>query len=305
MARVLVVDDSATDRELTRGLLAVRGAHQVESVADAEAALEFLAEHPVDLVLTDLQMPGMDGLELVVVLRRQYPLLPVILMTGVGSEQFAVRALQAGAASYIPKASLGESLMEIVRRVLSAARDDRAQVRVRKFLVGQELDFQIDNDPELISPLVQSLQDAALEMGIVDEYDRIRLGVALQEALVNACFHGNLEVSSCLRESDHRAYYDLARQRAGESPYRERTIRVSARIAPDSATYVIEDEGPGFDLARLPDPTDPTNLERPCGRGLLLMQTFMDQVQYSPRGNQVTLVKRRPSSTQAVRGVPR
>ena len=56
--------------------------------------------------------------------------------------------------------------------------------------------------------------------------------------------------------------------------------------------YVIRDEGPGFDLKSLPDPRDPVNVERPSGRGMLLMRTFMDLVEYNAMGNMVTLFKR-------------
>lgn len=305
MATVLIVDDSSTDRELAGGLLTAQGNHRVLAAASGTEALNLLAETPVDLVVTDLHMPEMTGLELVGIVRRQFPLTPVILITGDGSELLAVRALQAGAASYVPKVTLADSLTETVRRVLSAARDDQAHFRVRRFLTSLQFEYEIENDPELISPLVQALQDAAHDMGIVDDHDRIRLGVALQEALVNACYHGNLEVSSRLREENHRAYYDLARQRSAESPYQERRIVVRAAMEPGAATFVITDEGPGFDPSGLPDPTDPANLDRPCGRGLLLMQTFMDQVAYSARGNQVTLVKHRKLQRVPGRGVPR
>jgi anti-sigma regulatory factor (Ser/Thr protein kinase) len=64
------------------------------------------------------------------------------------------------------------------------------------------------------------------------------------------------------------------------------------RFAPGEATFVIQDEGPGFDPASLPDPTDPENLDKVSGRGLLLMRTFMDEVSYNDRGNQVTMIKR-------------
>jgi anti-sigma regulatory factor (Ser/Thr protein kinase) len=57
------------------------------------------------------------------------------------------------------------------------------------------------------------------------------------------------------------------------------------------ARFVIRDEGPGFDPHKVPDPTDPENLERESGRGLLLMRSFMDSVAYNPTGNEVTLVK--------------
>ena len=59
------------------------------------------------------------------------------------------------------------------------------------------------------------------------------------------------------------------------------------------ATFVIRDDGPGFDLNSLPDPTDPENLLKPSGRGLLLIRTFMDEVSHNSTGNQITLVRRR------------
>jgi anti-sigma regulatory factor (Ser/Thr protein kinase) len=63
-------------------------------------------------------------------------------------------------------------------------------------------------------------------------------------------------------------------------------------VTPTSGKFVIRDQGPGFDPAQLPDPTDPENLERVSGRGLLLMRTFMDEVTFNKSGNQVTMVKR-------------
>jgi anti-sigma regulatory factor (Ser/Thr protein kinase) len=87
----------------------------------------------------------------------------------------------------------------------------------------------------------------------------------------------------------------------GLLPYSQRRIHVKARYSPDSAVFCIRDEGPGFNRQELPDPTDPSNIERPCGRGLLLMQTFMDEVEYNSSGNEVTMTKRRrdPSATRS------
>ncbi len=58
-----------------------------------------------------------------------------------------------------------------------------------------------------------------------------------------------------------------------------------------SVRIEIEDEGEGFDVADIPDPTADENLERPCGRGLMLMRAFMTSITYNERGNRVVLVK--------------
>ena len=60
-----------------------------------------------------------------------------------------------------------------------------------------------------------------------------------------------------------------------------------------AASFIIRDEGPGFDPSKLPDPTDARNLGKPSGRGLLLIRTFMDEVGYNPSGNEIRLIKRR------------
>jgi anti-sigma regulatory factor (Ser/Thr protein kinase) len=188
---------------------------------------------------------------------------------------------------------LNQQLGETVRRVLQAAILDRAHIRLMRRLVRQEVEFVIENDAELMSYMVQYLQDTSLAMGVCDESDRVRIGVALQEALTNASFHGNLELQSSLREDDHRAYYQLALQRQNSQPWSSRRIHVTARFTSDWAEFVIRDDGAGFNPGCLPDPKDPANLERPCGRGLLLMHSFMDVVDYNAVGNEVKLVKRR------------
>jgi CheY-like chemotaxis protein len=297
MPTVLVVDDSLTDRCLAGGLLTRHEGWEVHYATDGRDALEQIELHLPDLVVTDLNMPELDGLQLVKVIRENYPLVPVILMTAQGSEQIAVQALQSGASSYVPKQRLSSDLEATVQQVLCMSRADRAHVRLMRRLKHQQVRFEIENDQDLISTVVQYLQDAIRGMGLCDDAERVRIGVALQEALVNACFHGNLEVSSSLREVDHRAYYDLAKERSQQLPYRDRRIFISAELSPEEMAIVIRDQGPGFDPSRLPDTTDPANLEKPSGRGLLLMQTFMSEVRYNATGNEVTLIRRRPSRT--------
>lgn len=297
MPTILVVDDSATDRLLAGGLLAENGDFDVEYAVDGSDAIIKIELHVPDLIVTDMDMPELNGLELVAVIRRAYPLVPVVLMTARGSEELALQALRAGAASYVPKRQLNTELLETVHQVYSAAREDRGRIRLMRRMTEQQVQFTIENDHELIASLVQYLKDGAAGMGVCDESERVRTGVALQEALTNACLHGNLEVDSALREIDHKEYYDLARLRMSQPPYAQRRIHVTARYSLDSAEFIIRDEGPGFNRAALPDPTDPTNIERPCGRGLLLMQTFMDEVKYNAAGNEVTMIKRRSGAT--------
>jgi CheY-like chemotaxis protein len=291
VTNILVVDDSATDRRVVGGLLRRRAGWNIQFAVDGREALALIASEAPDVVLTDLQMPEMNGLELVEAMRQQYPMIPVILMTAQGSESIAAEALAHGASSYVPKRQLAEELVEIVERVLSVSGERQTRRTLMQKMRQIRCSFVLGNDPALLTSLVSHMQDLLHQMEVLPENERIRVGVALEEALLNASYHGNLEVSSTLREENHAAYYELARERSGCPPFSERNIYVDVELSREMVQYVIRDEGPGFDPGELPDPTDPAYLDRPCGRGLLLMRTFMDDVEYNPLGNEVTLVK--------------
>jgi CheY-like chemotaxis protein/anti-sigma regulatory factor (Ser/Thr protein kinase) len=293
---VLVVDDSAVDRHLAGAIVHKIDGWQAVFAAHGREALDVIERQPPDIVLTDLLMPEMDGLELVQAVRARHPLVPVILMTAHGSEDIAIQALQKGAASYVPKKSLARDLEETLDQVLAASQTNRNQKRIVESLVHHESHFVLDNDTALIAPLVGHIEQNLDRMQVCAPSGLILVGVALHEALTNAILHGNLEVSSEMRETDEKQYYRLAAERRSQAPYGERRVFVQVAVNRQDATFVVRDEGPGFDPGTLPDPTDPANLGRVSGRGLLLIQTFMDRVEHNPRGNQITMVKRSGTS---------
>lgn len=293
MTTILVVDDSPIDRQLVGGLLRQDTDWVIEFAEDGASALERIRSAPLDLVITDMQMPGVNGLELVASLRKSFSQVPVILMTGKGSEEIAVEALHAGAASYVPKRSLSTMLIETSRRVISAFHDDRHRTELLR-RVGLRIEaFELENDVNLLLSLSRYLQQMLGEIWNIDRTDRLRSGTAFEEALLNALYHGNLEVSSDLKEIDHTAFYRMVEERRTTSPWRDRRILVKIRLSSEDVEVVIRDQGPGFDPSKLPDPTDPENLDRPCGRGVMLMRAFMDDVSYNEHGNEVTLRRNR------------
>ena len=298
MTRVLVVDDCAVDRTLAGEILKKNGGFTIDYARSGEEALQQIGRCLPDLVLTDLQMPHIDGLQLVSAVREQYPRVPVILMTSQGSEEIAFKALQLGAASYVPKTFLYDNLRDTAEKVLRASANESYHQKAMECLARSERLYLLVNDPALFTPLIVHFQEECVALGICNRADRVRLGMGLGEALANAMFHGNLELSSSLREIDADAYQQLAEVRRGQSPYQERRIAIEVRLAPGTAVFVIRDEGSGFDPTSLPDPTYPANLEKVTGRGILLMQAFMDQVDFNARGNEVTMIKRSLSNGQ-------
>lgn len=300
MAQILIVDDSAVDCRIAASLLGKGAMLSVETAENGRAALELIERSLPDLIVTDLQMPELDGLGLIQAVRTRYPRVPVILMTAHGSEELAVAALEAGAASYVPKSQLPEKLVDTVEQVLALSRANRSFEQLAGSLMLAEFTLLLGNDVALVDPLVDAVQQLIERMHFCDTTTRIRVGVALEEALLNAIYRGNLEVGSDdLLEDRARLLRgdgaSLVDERRGLPPYRDRKTLVRISLTPDEARFTVRDEGPGFDVAPVAKANDPAAVVREGGRGLVLMRTFMDEVSYNAAGNEVTMVKRRNS----------
>ncbi len=291
MKTVLVVDDSQVDRRLVGGLLQRTGNFHLVYAVNGRDALEHVELDVPDVVLTDLHMPEMNGLELVEAIKSRYPLVPAVLMTAQGSEELAVEAIKRGAASYVTKRRLNDDLLTVLDQVLMVATLDQGQSRLRNRIVRSETSYVLPNDNSLVQALVQQLRQMLHNMRYFAENDRLRIGIALEEALLNSLYHGNLEVSSVLREQDSSLYDKTAKERMLVEPYKGRLLFIDVVLSPNKATFTIRDQGSGFDPRSVPNPTDPEFLERPSGRGMLLMRSFMDELFYNDTGNQVTMVK--------------
>lgn len=98
--------------------------------------------------------------------------------------------------------------------------------------------------------------------------------LALEEALVNAIKHGN-------RMDPNKS------------------VHVSCRVCDTKVRIIIEDEGEGFDVNAVPDPTEEENLEKPGGRGIMLIRNFMNFVEYNDSGNRLTMEKQRESAEES------
>src|SRR5262245_49757422 len=115
-SRLLLVEDDALVRKMLGTFLEPR--YAVSHAGNGRDALELLKTAEVDLVLTDVRMPVMDGIQLVRAIRRLKPHLPVVVMTGLGNEETAVEALRAGATNYLKKPFRNHELDHVVRKCL-------------------------------------------------------------------------------------------------------------------------------------------------------------------------------------------
>ena len=129
--------------------------------------------------------------------------------------------------------------------------------------------WQLDQRIPSRTQAAEAVIDALLEQLAVERWNShevFGVHLAVEEALVNAIKHGNKE--------------DPAK-----------SVHVRVQTSPAHLRIEIIDEGPGFDPRRVPDPTDPTRLATPHGRGLMLMHSFMTRVEYKGRGNELVMEK--------------
>jgi len=297
MLKILIVDDDAVDREHARRCLrSLEGIEFVEAT-DGEDALAKIQQGVPDLVITDLRMPRIDGLELVRRLSREHPELPLVLTTAQGSEQIAVEALRSGAASYVPKGEMDYDLAATIMHILEMIEARGMRRHLIEYLDGAEARFELENDPSLVPLLAAYLEEDLERLGFGDPIIRGQVEIALVEALSNAMIHGNLEVSSELRRESLQAWDRAITERRERAPWAKRRVTCVARESRELVEYVISDEGSGFDISKLPDPTAPENLLKMSGRGVMLMRTFMDEVRYENGGSR--LVMRRENRVSA------
>lgn len=305
MTSVLVVEDSLTQSTQIR-LMLKSAEFEVFVAENGCEALELLQKHNPDIVLTDLQMPEMDGLQLVQAIRDRYPHLPVILMTQHGSEEIALDALRQGAASYLPKSQLHNHMVATLDEILESARLAHRQDLVEQRRFRTEIQYRLENDPALIGPLTAQVEQELEDQKFANPTVHRQMGVALRKAIDNAIFHGNLELQESDRAEGELVYRDLAERRRTKPPWCERNVWVTLVIDEADARFIVRDEGPGFDVPPADDFTHSANLDEIRGSGLLLIHTFMDRVEHNGLGNEITMIKHRPVNNRSTNhGPPR
>jgi CheY-like chemotaxis protein len=292
MTTILVTDDNLVDQKLAGGLLKNIPQVKLEFASNGKQAVKLLQQLPIDLVVTDMQMPEMDGRELVRWIHVNQPEVPVILMTSQGSEQIAVDALNDGAASYVPKSLLARNLVDTVEQILALKQEQHGYIKLLASQKRMEFSYELDNDLPSLHALVDMVQEILAGVDFCDETGCIQTGIALREALINAAFRGNLELSF----QDTSKGGNIINERLADEKLGERRIFVDGQVLPEQIRFTIRDEGPGFDVTKalsLAQDARSKIASGDVGRGLVLMQLFMDELLFNDQGNEVTLIKKK------------
>jgi CheY-like chemotaxis protein/anti-sigma regulatory factor (Ser/Thr protein kinase) len=274
MPRILVVDDDRTTLNLIRLQLRSAG-HTVDTAPDGAAGLERIARRRYDLVLLDIWMPGMDGLEVLGRIRGAPQPPPVVVMTADDAPATVVRAIRERAYRYVTKPIEPADLVALVDEVL-AARQEAHPIEV----VSARPDWV-----ELVVPCDRRTAERIQEFVLRLESDlpgdvRASVGQAFRELLMNAIEWGG-----------------------GLDPHQ--TVRIACLRAKRMLLFRIADPGKGFSFANLPHaaisnaPEDPLQHAfvreekglRPGGFGLLMTRQIVDELLYNEAQNEVVFVK--------------
>lgn len=288
---ILVVDDEPQIRDLVSGHLRRTG-YAVHSAESGEQAVELVRNIAPDIVLADVMMPEMNGIELLRAIKEIKPETVVVLMTGFSSEEVVLSALKHGAADFLKKpftlSAISDVLTQIVERLRARGHGRVAKERLVDFSHSGSIDVPID--PSSVSQTVANLIGEMEPFASPDEVESLH--VCAYEVVMNAIEHGVLRIGyeTKSRMQEEGRLEELYKERiwSGDFPGR---VRVDYEIAPGKATIAVEDTGPGFDVSSLPDPTLGDALFESHGRGLMLAQMMADELTFNEQGNRVTVTK--------------
>lgn len=267
---ILVVDDESMIIELLARLLSEKG-YEVSTAADGREALEFLRGHTCDLVISDVRMPHLDGLQLLKAVKDMNPRLPVVMISGYDEAATVVNALKAGAENFLAKPLDMDVLDKVVRKTLRLAciRPKNSSLPA----VRQTTLMHAPSHPGCVQDLVYQISLSAVAVGFARHDLENNIKLALSEVITNAMEHGN--------------QWDETK-----------SVEVEVVLDCHEMRTTVRDEGSGFNHRLMLNPTFSEHLLSERGRGIFLANAIMDEVTFNQTGNEVTLVKRQGKDSE-------
>ena len=267
--RVLVVEDSKTMQIFLRNLLEPED-YEVIVANDGESGLELFRQavaenRSFDIVMTDVVMPRMSGLDLLKKVRALNRDTIVVVLTSDANVDTAIEALNLGANNFLHKPPNSEEILSVMWRATKQREIFLENAELNPF-TERTIHIEIPSQLKFIKGIAHNIIADAKLMGY-DEADlHDKIPVTVDEAVTNAIKHGNKF------QEDKKVYIDI-------------------HIDVERIKIVVADEGPGFNVKAVPDPTDPANFLKPSGRGIVFMSIGMDEVRFNEKGNILTLIK--------------
>ena len=258
---ILIIDDEEKIRRVLSEIVEKLGLIPITACDGAEA-LQLLRHKKIDLIITDLVMPEMDGLKFIVEAKGLTPGIPIAVISGYGDVENATFALTRGAFNFITKPFTVDDVENIIRKGL----------RLRDLSLGNDrLLENVQNHTEITLPsYLHLIPSVALYIikecqwrGVESENLLNNISVCADEMLTNALIHGN-----------------------EKNP--EKQITVKLHFDSERVAFTVRDEGNGFDVENFTHQFEDDQLDIPTKRGLFIVNYLMDKVSFNEKGNEIT-----------------
>lgn len=261
--KVLVVDDEEDVRGTLSEMVVGLGCRVVVAENGREA-LERIEAEKVDMIITDLSMPKMNGLELIVRSKQMNPNIPIAVISAYGNVENTTYALTRGAFSFIAKPFKLSQVKELIRKGR----------QLRELSLGtcalmegarSHTEMVFPGEPDLFPSAILFVLKECQWRGIEDDARLENVAICLEELLDNAFIHGNR---------------------------RDREKKIKVKMAFDAEKFVlsIKDDGEGFDGAGYLEKIREEQASIPEKRGLFIVDLLMDDIRFNKKGNEAIVV---------------
>lgn len=299
--KVLIIEDDPSIGYFLSEVVSSAG-HEVEVVDDGGKAVERFEMLRPELIICDIMLPNRDGFQILEEIRSRDHDVVFIMMTGQGTEEFAMRALELRANNYLHKPIRFEMITALLEKYSDQIRSRTVRREIGLMITRRETTLELGNRLDRVADVVEYLVNEASTWLSPEERFGVQLG--LYELIINAIEHGNLAITY---EEKSKALYgspaslsDLIRKRQQDPRYGNRRVRVEFRFNGERLEWVVSDEGQGFNWYSLPNPLATENQENLNGRGIFLARIQFDELTFLGCGNKVRAVKRYTATAQEI-----
>lgn len=288
--KVLIVEDDRASRFFLESLLE-SNEYNFRSAANGIEGLNVFEEYNPDIVLTDIQMPIMDGLELLEAIRDTKSDTIVIMVTAFGTENYAIQALHLGANNYLKKPVSGQELLRLLKKYKAILNSKYSPDALPGRLINRKFKIEFNTEFNKIPKIVDKV---IIESNLdINDNEKINIELGLVELITNAIEHGNLNINYSEKQKalDNGTLGKLYNKQMESPVYQNRTITIDFVADIDKFEWTISDEGDGFNWDSLPNPTDEDHILELNGRGVFISRFLFDKIEYVGKGNIVIATK--------------
>lgn len=297
--RILVVDDSLDLATSLSSVLQLQN-YKVDTACNGSDALRKIQSNVYDIVICDIEMPGMSGLDFLERIRKDGRAQEVILMTGYLEPEYFIRAIRLGASDFINKPIDSGQLVNAINSILIRNSDRESLGQLLNRLEQAQLSFVIDPG-KFAQHGVSKVCTYFLQQNLDVPQDLMtELLICVDEMVYNAFIHGTLGLTPQQRKLDHTHLQEIIAEKLGQPQIAARRIRflLSVNHQDDNIFISVEDDGDGFDYqtwlknlirgSRL-------NLDE-TGRGLAVLYHLSDSLDFLDGGRKIQIIRKLSSS---------